>query len=111
MKNQRHKLHHIKHAKQLIRELKREHKYTDRILADVVLTCHNKIQKVRAANIDPIITDKGHLSGLIVTNAHTELKIKVVNLASDSFDPKLELWDEMQESWTEFDFKIKIRSG
>jgi hypothetical protein len=68
MKNQRSKIHHIKHAKQLIRELKREHKYQDKIIADVVVIINNKITKIKAANIEPIISDKGQLSGLIVRN-------------------------------------------
>lgn len=105
------KIHHIRHARQLIRELKREHKYNDHIIGDVVILIDNKIRKVKAAAILPIISEKGHLSGLIVNNGPSEFKIRVINQKTDCFDPRLELWDEQEETWLEFDFKIKIRSG
>lgn len=52
----------------MIKELKREHKYSDRIIGDVVISIGNKISKAKAATILPIISEKGHLSGLIVNN-------------------------------------------
>ena len=69
--------------------MKREHKYNDRIRADVVLAIDNKISKVKDANIQPIISEKGYLSGLIIDNADSEFKVRVTNQATDIFDPKL----------------------
>lgn len=58
----------VRQAKHLIRELKREYKYNHIILAEISLFVEEKAVTIKSGSILPIVSEKGQLSGLIITN-------------------------------------------
>ena len=96
MKNLKPKFHIVKQPKQLIKELKREYKYNDSIMADVVLSLNNTIIRLKVAKIQPIVSEKGHLSGLIIREGEEEYKVKVLNSKLETFDPSPQLWSDRE---------------
>jgi hypothetical protein len=87
-------------VKTLVRELKRESKYREKIVADVVLKGDNFTKRIKHAVIVPIANLSGKFEGLIIHGATEEMKVRLLQGGRWS-DTKMELWDESLESWLE----------
>lgn len=84
----------------MVRELKRETKYREKIVADVVLKGDTFTKRIKRAVITPIANLSGQFEGLIIHGAVEEMKVRLLQGGRRS-DSKMELWDECLESWLE----------
>lgn len=66
MKKGRGKGQHLKHPKQLVKQLKKEYKFSLPIRGDAVLTSQHQTITLKSALFQPVISEKGRLSGLFI---------------------------------------------
>lgn len=66
VKRGRAKGQHLKHPKQLVKQLKKEYKFSLPIRGDAVVTTEQRALTLKSALFQPVINEKGQLSGLII---------------------------------------------
>lgn len=54
-----------------------------------MLNVENQPVNIKGSIIQPIVCEKGQLSGLIIKNRDQEFKIKVINKSIENFEPIL----------------------